>query len=579
MTQTPNNHATFDIFGPPMPEALRAVLVNILAMHGATLHIHDMPAPSLDTVAALEADLAQHKADLETTRAELSEAKTALAAVRAVLNLGTISPIKPSPFDVLPSTRPATAPMGAIPQTAPPTVQPAVTPSPTVLASRPHDFAARFAQIVREALYIPLSTKTLLLTLTSLYDSKTGAVKATIEDLARTSKLSRRTVIRHIQEACEGGFFTYEPGGGRGHASRFILAPLDMATMAASQPRAILIPPAEAPLDDFIARFIQAANADATIGSDLKSVLLTLARAYRPATQSATISLRHVCAKTALNLTRVRHLRDRAVMLGWLAYERGGGMATNAYTFHIPTDTIPPPRPHNLTPHTNNDTPRASAYTPRPIHDGPSHVMAYRAQEWRTHLAKHGPQSGAQIKRAFGMRAPHVLRTIHTLTASNRPAEWSDFQLAITPRGGKKGRPSYGLCLTSQTSAALALGWTLPATTQESLAPASLAAPQPSPMPPRPLQPQTVLLDTMCVLEERGPSTLREVADALGLNLHALHNCLSVMSYREIERRTIPESRFHILYLPDQYNAAVARAESMRGYRLPESLPRPIPAP
>lgn len=441
-----------------------------------------------------------------------------------------------------------------------------------MLASRPHDFAARFAQIVREALYIPLSTKTLLLTLASLYDPKTGVVKATIEDLARTSKLSRRTVIRHIQEACEGGFFTYEPGGGRGHASRFILAPLDMTALAASQPRAILTPPAEAPLDDFIARFIQAANADANLGSDLKSVLLTLARAYRPATQSATISLRHICAKTALNLTRVRHLRDRAVMLGWLAYERGGGMATNAYTFHIPTNPTAKPADPPAPAPANDPTPRASAYTPRPIYDDPSHVMAYRAQEWRAHLAKHGPQSGAQFARVFGMRGPHVLRTIHTLTAAKRPAAWSDFYLGIAPRDGKKGRPGYGLCLASQTSAALALGWTLPATAQEHLAPIALAVPQPTPAPPRPLQPQTVLLDTMCVLEERGPSTLREVADTLGLGIHALHNCLSTMGYREIERRTIPESRFHILYLPDQYNAAVARAESMRGYTHPASI-------
>lgn len=198
--------------------------------------------------------------------------------------------------------------------------------------------------------------------------------------------------------------------------------------------------------------------------------------------------------------------------------------------------------------------------------------MEARAQEWRTHLAKHGPQSGAQLARVFGMRGPSALRIIHALTHPKRPAAWSDFCLGVAPRDGKKGRPCHGICLASQTSAALALGWTLPATPQASLAPVSPSIPQPTPTPPRPLHPQTVLLDTMCVLEERGPSTLREIADKLGLNLHTLHNSLSAMSYREIERRTIPESRFQILYLPDQYDAAVTRAESMRGYTHPASI-------
>ena len=560
--------ATFEIFGPAMPEALRAVLVNILAMHGATLHIHATPAPSLDTVAALEADLAQAKADMEATRAELLEAKTSLGAVRAVLKLDAL------PVSTLPS-----APVALTPA--------ATTNTPE---ARPHDFAARFSFLVRESPHIPPRIKGLLLALAMRQDPKTGVACASMEDLAADTHTSRRTMVRYVQQAAEWGWFIHEPGNGRGHVSRFTLPAMEDATTLASTPRCA---PAwlETPQDEFITRFI-AAHQAATLPPAVHRFLTVLATFYDPTQSIAPASKRDLARHLGISMTNVTIQRDRAEALGWISYTPTSGVIPTHYRLHIPTLHINPKTPSPTTLDTKPDTKaHPDAKTPSAIKT-PSTITAYVASRmttqehalaWRAHLAAQGPQSIAQMTRAMRLSYNRTQQIARALTAPHGQQDWHDFRAGTFRAAQTRGIPQVCIYLAHQLPDVRALGWT-PDARDVSPTPTKPDAQASLPLPI--LQPKlrtpdahTVLLDTMCVLEERGPSTLREVADALHLDIPTLHNLLSSLGYREIERRTIPESKFHVLYLPDQHEAAVTRAESMRGYRLPESPPKPTPAP
>lgn len=561
--------ASFDIYGPPMPEALRAVLVNILAMHGATLHIHDTPAPSLDTVAALEADLAKHKADMEATRAELLEAKTALGAVRAVLKLDALPP---APVALPP------APVALPP--APVVATPEATSSNITPAPRPHDFAARFSFLVRESPHIPPRIKGLLLALAMRQDPMTGVVCASMEDLAADTHTSRRTIVRYVQHAAEWGWFVHEPGNGRGHVSRFTLPTLEEATTLAATPRCA---PAwlEAPQDEFITRFIAAFQA-APLPPAVHRFLTVLATFYDPPQGIAPASKRDLARHLGISMTNVTIQRDRAEALGWISYTPTSGVIPTHYRLHIPTLHITPKTPTHTTPDTK---------APPPVKT-PSTITAYVASRmttqehalaWRAHLAAQGPQSIAQMTRAMRLSYNRTQQIARALTAPHGQHDWHDFRAGTFRAAQTRGIPQVCIYLAHQLPAVRALGWTpdardVPPTPTKPDAQVSLPLPM---QPPKPRTPDahTALLDTMCVLEERGPSTLREVADALQLDIPTLHNLLSSLGYREIERRSIPESRFHILYLPDQHAAAIERAEAMRGYRILGLNPKPTPSP
>jgi hypothetical protein len=209
------------------------------------------------------------------------------------------------------------------------------------------------------------------------------------------------------------------------------------------------------------------------------------------------------------------------------------------------------------------------------------------AEAWRAYLKAHGPQSAMQLARAMKLSDTRTHQIIQALTMPTRRAEWADFRAGHFRIRSTRGIPRRCLYLAHQADAVRALGWTpapqdnpkpppaTPAPSTGSAAP-STGTPWPPPIQPRPrtLNAQEVLLDTMCVLEEHGPLTLREVSDLLKITPHDAHTLLSSLSYGEVERRMIPDSKFHLLYLPDQRDRALERAESMRGYAPPAPTKR-----